>query len=813
MVASVILISYDSSEESVGSSTSQVILFGRIPNVIPIDVSTTVPAVPEMAAAVVAPPVGVLDLDIHATSETNSFEDISSPVHALAAPITSPFLCLDPSESSGYFFDSDSPDSLSLPDSHETVVARWRIKKIPFDRPYRTQPNGARMLLTARKILHPFPARIPANRRRFHSSSSSPPHKRHRVSPCSSLSPTHSSSPVSVGPSRKRCRSLTTDSPLIRADLLPLVRAEATTSIEADAPTNAVAAVEGVGDDEAEDDAESSAKGTVEIRVDVVTELEVPNDFLVPTIAESRARETFEIGLDVVIQQLYDHMLEFPAQRIANIEEEQRALETLTMERERAASVEHCLGYVMEELRRIRLTYQYNKMDFKRLETFAIRRLGYPLAKQNANRNPGPIIRSENKYGYEEGDNNDGGKGNGNYRRDGYGNGGGNGNHGNGNHNGRNRGVGGNAPVARVCTYNDFLNCQPRNFSGTGGVGGLVRWFEKIKYVYHISNCPVGSQMKFATYTLLDGALTWWNSHVQTVGINGAYEMSWKDLMKLMIEVYCPRNEIQNLENKLMVPEEEDKIERSWHWLILLETTKRGDMLGVYLTITNANYTMRDIGHGKQAVNNEARRRVYALGGGEPNQDSNIVMSTFLFNNRYASMLFDSDVNRSFVSTAFSSLIDITPTTLDYSYAVELADGRVAKSSTILREVFPKDLPGIPPTREVEFHIDLVPSAAPVARAPYRLEPSEMQELSNQMQELADKGFIRPSSSPWGALVLFVMNKDRSFRMCIDYRELNKLTVMNRYPLPRIDDLFDQLQASSVYSKIDLRSGYHQLRF
>ncbi|GKA12952.1 putative reverse transcriptase domain-containing protein [Tanacetum coccineum] len=127
-------------------------------------------------------------------------------------------------------------------------------------------------------------------------------------------------------------------------------------------------------------------------------------------------------------------------------------------------------------------------------------------------------------------------------------------------------------------------------------------------------------------------------------------------------------------------------------------------------------------------------------------------------------------------------------------------------------EVFPEDLPGLPPVRQVEFQIDLIPGAAPVARAPYRLAPSEMQELSNQLQELADRGFIRPSISPWGAPVLFVKKKDGSFRMCIDYRELNKLTVKNRYPLPRIDDLFDQLQGSSVYSKIDLRSGYHQLR-
>ncbi|GJV17139.1 putative reverse transcriptase domain-containing protein [Tanacetum coccineum] len=127
-------------------------------------------------------------------------------------------------------------------------------------------------------------------------------------------------------------------------------------------------------------------------------------------------------------------------------------------------------------------------------------------------------------------------------------------------------------------------------------------------------------------------------------------------------------------------------------------------------------------------------------------------------------------------------------------------------------EVFPEELSGLPPTRQVEFQIDLIPGAVPVARAPYRLAPSEIKELSEQLQELSDKGFIRPSSSPWGAPVLFVKKKDESFRMCIDYQELNKLTVNNRYPLLRIDDLFDQLQGSSVYSKIDLRSGYHQLR-
>ncbi|GJU17527.1 putative reverse transcriptase domain-containing protein [Tanacetum coccineum] len=331
----------------------------------------------------------------------------------------------------------------------------------------------------------------------------------------------------------------------------------------------------------------------------------------------------------------------------------------------------------------------------------------------------------------------------------------------------------------------------------------------------------------------------------------------------------------------------------------------------------------------KNQGNGSGVARAYAVGVAGQNPDNNVVTGTFLLNNRCASILFDTGADRSFVSTQFSALINIAPTTLDHGYNVELADGRIIWVNTVLLgctlnflnhpfhvdlmpvemgtydviigmdwltkyqavidcakkivripfgseilifhgdgsrnkrgtrlniisctkaqkyvlqgchvflahitvketgdkskkkqlqdvpivknfpEVFPEDLPGLPPTRQVEFHIDLVPGAAPVARAPYRLAPSEMKELADQLQELSDKGFIRPSSSPWGAPVLFVKKKDGSLRMCIDYRELNKLTVKNRYPLPRIDDLFDQLQGSSVYSKIDLRSGYHQLR-
>ncbi|GJR71338.1 putative reverse transcriptase domain-containing protein [Tanacetum coccineum] len=210
----------------------------------------------------------------------------------------------------------------------------------------------------------------------------------------------------------------------------------------------------------------------------------------------------------------------------------------------------------------------------------------------------------------------------------------------------------------------------------------------------------------------------------------------------------------------------------------------------------------------RKTTNNNAQGRAYMLRDRNAHQDPNVVTGMFLLNQHLARVLFDSGTDKSFVSISLTSKLNIPPITIDIFYDIEMADGKliicdekviqipingetliiredIPDASQRFPEVFPEDLPSLPPVR---------------------------QELSNQLQELADRGFIRPSTSPWGAPVLFVKKKDGSFRMCIDYRELNKLTVKNRYPLPRIDDLFDQLQGSSVYSKIDLRSGYHQLR-
>ena len=150
------------------------------------------------------------------------------------------------------------------------------------------------------------------------------------------------------------------------------------------------------------------------------------------------------------------------------------------------------------------------------------------------------------------------------------------------------------------------------------------------------------------------------------------------------------------------------------------------------------------------------------------------------------------------------------------AYAIELRDnGSQLEDIPVVSEfsdVFPEDLPGIPLDREIYFQIELAPGTEPISKAPYRTAPLELKELKVQMEELVSKGFVRPSTSPWGAPVLFVKKKDGSLRLCIDYRELNKVTIRNQYPLPRIDDLFYQLQGARVFSKIDLRSGYHQLK-
>ncbi|GKC30928.1 putative reverse transcriptase domain-containing protein, partial [Tanacetum coccineum] len=864
-------------------------------------------------------------------------------------PLVSPFLCFDDSEA-----DSESEpaeqrlerhESLAVHDamfSNAPVISPPGIHRRPailirpseailFGRPYCTHPNRPRNLWTARKRVGPFPARRLELRRvsdrhssldftsGSSSSGSSSDSSLDTFSglPLDSLSNTSSvhssgfdaSGQSHLGPSTRvassrlvypsiitpryskvfrRWRSPTTLVPssthVLRliaptlADLLP-PRKRFRDSYSPDDSREEhmeidTADAEAVADLGISDEVGAHTKDGIGMGVEVVA-------------SDIREEEEFETAQ----RQLKAGQLMASGERVGLTDrirrlgwENLRVRALLCIERDQVDSLCHHMALLQEEFRQIRRDRDDARRRLRILESFVERGLGFrPYQRQNGN----------------DDDIRNGGNGNGNH--------GGGGNNRNGNPNDNGRGV---MPVAYVCTYQDFVKCQPLNFKGTEVVVGLTRWFEKMEIV---------------------------------------------DLIKMMTEVYYLRNKIQKMETELwnLIVKNNDlaAYTQRFQELTLLCTrmivgglnvarayTAGGDEVRVYVRphplcnkcklhyVGPCTVKCRSCGkighmtkdwhfkkdypklknqnHGNKPVIPKAKRKAYVIGGGDANPGSNVVMGT-------------------------EELLNIIPDTLDISYAVELAYKRIAKTNTMHRDctigllghpfnidlipvelgsfdviigmdwlannhavivceeiivripfrdeilivqgdrsnkgkkstlsiisciktqkymgngcqvfltqvtkketkvksqekrledvpiirkfskVFPEDLPGLPPARQVEFKIDLVPGAAPVARAPYRLAPSKMQELSTQLQELSDKGFIRPCSSLWGALVLFVQKKDGSFQMCIDYRELNKLTVKNRYPLPRIYDLFDQLQGSSVNLKIDLRSGYHQLR-
>ncbi|XP_070002973.1 uncharacterized protein [Nicotiana sylvestris] len=207
----------------------------------------------------------------------------------------------------------------------------------------------------------------------------------------------------------------------------------------------------------------------------------------------------------------------------------------------------------------------------------------------------------------------------------------------------------------------------------------------------------------------------------------------------------------------------------------------------------------RGRGGGDTSGSSGGQNRFYALTGRQDLEASPDVVT-------------DPDSTFSYITTFIVGKLDMRSELLPQDIDKEPA---TLQSVPIVNEfptVFPDELPGIPPEREIDFAIDLLPDMQPISILPYRMAPAELRELKEQLKDFLDKGFIRPSTSPWGAPVLFVRKKDGSLRMCIDYRQLNKVTIKNKYPLQWIDDLFDQLQGAKCFSKIDLRSGYHQLR-
>nr|GEY70722.1 hypothetical protein [Tanacetum cinerariifolium] len=601
----------------------------------------------------------------------------------------------------------------------------------------------------------------------------------------------------------------------------------------------------------------------------------------------------------------------------------------LSIERDRVDNIRWHMVLLQEEFRQVRRDHNDTRRRLRRFESYLERHLALAAYEESHAAN---AFEAENQS--QNGNDCDNGN-----------SGNGDGGNGNPNENGR-----GDRPVARECTYQDFLKCQPLNFKGMKGVVDLIRWFKKMETMFHISNCPEKYQVKYATCTMLNNALTWWNSHKRTIRTEAAFAMSWRELMKLIAEMYCPRNEIQKMESELWNLTE-DQVEKfigglpdniQWN-VITAEPIKLQDVVRIAnnlmdqklkgcavknaenkqrlevsqkdnrgqqppfkrpnvrgqnvaraytagknkrrtyngplplcnkcklhregpctdCKVTNSTTSTQKgqmvnqrvltcfecgrQGHfrrdcpklkdqnrenkiGNKNIAGEARGKAYVLGRGDANPDCNVVKGTFLLNNHYASMIFDSGADRSLVSTTFSALLDITPNNLDVSYAIELADERISKTNTVLRgcmlgllghpfnidlmpielgsfdviigmdwlanhyavivchekivlipygyevlivqvmkketedkseekrledvltvwdflEVFLEDFPGLPLTRQVKFQIDLVPGATPVARVSYRLVLSELQELSTQLQELSNKGFIRPSFS------------------------------------------------------------------
>ncbi|GJT03786.1 putative reverse transcriptase domain-containing protein [Tanacetum coccineum] len=436
---------------------------------------------------------------------------------------------------------------------------------------------------------------------------------------------------------------------------------------------------------------------------------------------------------------------------------------------------------------------------------------------------------------------------------DNNGNGGnGNGGNRNGNHEDRGNNENGNPnengrgamPVARVCTYQDFMKYQPFNFKGIEGVNNdLAAYTQRFQELTLLCTRMVPREED-----RIERYVRGLPDNIQGNTISAEPTRLQDAIRPCTVKCRsCGKIDHLTRDCKLTVPAAVNQRapmmnQRS---ATCFECGRQGHFKKDCPKLKNQN-------HGNKPVIPEARGKAYAIGEGDANPGSNIVTGTFLLNNHYAYVLFALGANRSFVSTTFSTLLDIIPDTLDISYAVELADRRIAETNTVLRGCT-IGLLGHP------FNIDLISVELgnfnviigmdwltnnhavivcdkKIVRIPFRdeilivqgdMKKSTLNIIScTKTQKYMEKGcqiFLAqvtkketevksPSSSPWGAPVLFVKNKDGSLRMCIDYRELNELTVKNRYPLPRIDDLFDQLQESNVYSKIDLRSGYHQLR-
>nr|GEU31771.1 hypothetical protein [Tanacetum cinerariifolium] len=462
-----------------------------------------------------------------------------------------------------------------------------------------------------------------------------------------------------------------------------------------------------------------------------------------------------------------------------------------------------------------------------------------------------------------------------------------------------------NVQTARLCFYTDFMKCQPLNFKVTEGVVGLTRWIENMESVFQLSVCAIENQFVA--------------NETEKIG---KYISGLPDNIYGSVKAFKPKtlDETIELANELMDQKLRTYVERQTENKIKADDSSRNNHGQQQHPSKRQNVTkVYNMGSGewkpyggnlpktfqerlskvknKDEGNVNAQGWVHVVGNVEKkgnasrDLDSNVVTGMFLLNNRYASILFDTGADRSFMSIAFSSLIDIIPTPLRNSYDVELADGKIVGVDTIIRgytlnflnhpfnidlmpvelgsfdviigmdwlrrhhvmivydeklvrisygsivhdkrmsylfgtyirqergnksegkqlkdlpifqdfpEMFPEDLSGLPLARQVEFHLDLIPGAAPVGRAPYRLAPSEMKELSKQLQEISKKGFIRPSSSPWGAPVMpFGLTNTHAVFMALINRVCKHY--LDKFVILFIDDIL-------IYSKNEKEHREH----
>ncbi|GJT85922.1 putative reverse transcriptase domain-containing protein [Tanacetum coccineum] len=751
MVISVISVSSDSLKESVGTSAGRVILF----SIIPTTISDTTPTVtsPTTHVDTTLTPTEIPTPD---PSEDPSSDRIPP------LPATSPFLSSTDDSSDSDTLDTRpssthevSPIEVAPPTGQILPapfgVHRRRVtiispgQPIPYGRSYHCHPNGPVHMMTTRNRVGPLPTHRLAvihsvdysssdyftsddSSRDSPSDSSSETSSDSSLNALSDSSSGHSSSDHSslalpsgmisghqlcssvssiphssaaiterpshssfMSPSRKRSMSLTTSLPVsspvpgqlssIRADLLPPCKrirsSDSVTDLEDFGMRDMF---ESYGCTRRLGEVETSARGTVEVRDDIVMHPMVLDDIPKPAQEEGAIEVTYEMLGDLV-QRFHDHTVEIPVhqvQVIKSIQRDQGHKIVATgyqsvVSRRGSVSLEwdntNLGGMLDDTSQRVNPIYKRRSCMFKEREMRQIQRLRFydririgrlEAKKGGMNREAKMVMIMKD--------------GNGEVMEVGF------------------------MPVARECTYQDFLKCQPLNFKGTEGVVGLTRWFEKMEMVFHISNCPQKNQVKYATCTLLDRNVI----VVEPTRLQDAIRIA-NNLMDQKLKGYA-----RSAENKRRV---DNMLEvRMWQDLTRQETMRKRGMLDLSPTTTSASCTMKDCvlrpihyrkdcpklrnqnqgnktGNkiGNKTGNNKATTKAYAIRGGGANPDSNVVTCTFLLNNCYASMLLDSGADRSFVSSTFSALLDVAPSTLDTSYSVKLAYGRILETNVILR--------------------------------------------------------------------------------------------------------------------------------